>query len=251
VTRGLIEGLCDAKALREALARITRAAKPRPPPRAEHWGELRGLGWPSRDGPRTTFFDRAREEVMERDVVGEAARARCDPASGGERLATLPAPAQPVRRNGEAELRHLRAGFALRAPPDWEVHAGADWLLVRSPERDLALEVVSFPSMLAPLELAERARRLLGRARRIEAEFAPDPEPGIADRPAYTVSFRLEVHARETRVRATFVRLDGRVARLIGVAEVEAWWREGEVLKEIEASFRRLDRDRETTTSPP
>jgi hypothetical protein len=137
------------------------------------------------------------------------------------------------------EVVHARGGFAVRIPPGWSAAAGGDWLLARSPGRDLAVEVMSFPSVRSPRDVAGRARRLLERQRRLRAEVTGERAQPIAGLESHTLLAEFVARGREVRVRATWVRLDGRLARVMGVAELTAQWREPESIASVESSLRR------------
>ena len=192
-------------------------------PSAETWAKLRSLAWPHVDGPRQALPDR---------VAAELARAELESVCGR----TSPAPG---RRTPDGEYVHATGSFALPVPADWSIEAGGDWLLARSPERDLAVEVVTFPSVRTARDVARRSRALLGRARRVDAEVGA--EAGDAEDFSLEITFR--ARGREVPVRARWVRLGDRLARQIGVAELETQWREPDWLEPFRTGLRPLRSD--------
>lgn len=188
----------------ECLARALTGALPGAP----EWSALRSLAWPAGDGPRASLWDR-----LESELESRAASSLCIH------------PREP-------------AAFALDVPDAWNVRSGRDWLIARAREGDLALEAVALPSVYSPVALARRSLSLLERNRRVHVQVLEQRASEIAGHAAFSVVLQFRVHGREVRVRATWIRLGPRVVRVMGVAEVEAEWREPGLLERIEGSLR-------------
>jgi hypothetical protein len=197
-------------------------------PRAETWAEHASLAWPGLDGPRGTLRDRV---SMELERLGLARPCEVAP-----------------RRHAGGEWVHASGGFALVIPDGFELYAGDSWLLARSASGDRALELRSFPSVVSPAAVAARERSLLERQRRIDSSVTEAFDAPLPGRDAFALEITFRARGREVPVRATWLRLDGRVVRALAVWELEAAWQHRDELEASVASLRPAQSDERPVT---